>query len=256
MNIITHARSVLAEVAKETNTVIFFYSGGKDSIALLHMAAPMFKKIYCVFMYLVEGLEHQELFLRDAQGRYPNVEVVRVPHFNLSAIFKYGLYCNACPDLRMLSLSDVEAAVRGQLGDYWIIYGAKKVDGLNRRLMLNTYEQEAIMRKTKKAYPLSLWKNKDVLAYIRHNKLPLPINYGLKGPSAGVTLRQEVLVWLRQHWPRDLKKVLAVFPESEKLLFEYDYQQRSGTANKVPDLKKTVGTSRTTKKRAVQPTQD
>lgn len=226
MNLIEHAKRTLIEVAKENREVILFYSGGKDSITILDMAAPLFDKIYCVFMYFVEGLQHQEIFLRDAAARYPNVEIVRVPHFNLSAVFKYGLYCNPTPDLRQLDLSDVEKAVRSQLGNLWIMYGAKKVDGLNRRLMLGTYENDSIMRKTKKAYPLSLWKNKDVLAYIKHRKLPSPVNYGLKTPSAGVTLKKEVLVWLRDRWPQDLKKILNAFPEAEVLLYEQSHTDR------------------------------
>ena len=48
------------EIAKRgVEEVILFHSAsGKDSIALLDILAPRFKRVVCVFMYIVKDMEH------------------------------------------------------------------------------------------------------------------------------------------------------------------------------------------------------
>ena len=93
---------------------------------------------------------------------------------------------------------------------------------MNRRIKLRLYELEAIST-TNNVYPLSNWRDGDVLNYIQRNKLPKPINYGKKkNRSVGVFFDTDVFVWLRQNYPDDLEKILKAYPLSQKLLFDYD----------------------------------
>ncbi len=104
-------------------------------------------------------------------------------------------------------------------GIEWTLYGMKKADSMNRNLMLRGYELEAINEATKSAYPLSLWKDKEVLRYIELNRLPKPIDYEGKKRSNGVGFDPDVFLYLRKYYPGDLQKILIQFP---MILFDYD----------------------------------
>lgn len=198
---------------------MLFYSGGKDSIVLLDLVYPHFDRIVCVFMYFVPGLEHVERYLSWAKKRYPKAEFVQVPHWNLSYVLRAGMYCVPNPKVRLIKLKDVVKSMRLRYGLYYTFVGMKKADGMNRRLMLNTYEN---YENQGMCYPLADWTQKDILAYMRQHNLPEPVRYSNNKPSGGVGLNLDCFLWMREHAPEDLEKVIKAFPMSERILFEYD----------------------------------
>lgn len=125
--------------------------------------------------------------------------------------------------LTMAKLTDI---VRERYGIDWAFFGFKQSDSLNRRTMLRTYEDEAINMKSKKCYPLSPYKNRDVLAYIEHEGLIKPEKYG-NTQSAGTNISDmDYLLWLRENFPQDLQNILKEFPLVERLIFEYDNKNK------------------------------
>lgn len=216
-SLLAHAKQVIGTVRAFPDRAILFYSGGKDSIALLDLMAPVFKEVVCVFMYLVKDLDHINRFLRDARLRYPNVKIAQVPHWTLTHIYRNGTYCPADSQVKLRNLQDIDAEVKRATGIEWSFYGFKKADSLNRRLMLMGYEMEAISH-TGKAYPLSLWRDREVLAYITENQLAQPVSYGTRKRSNGVGLSLDVFLWLEKHYPQDLEKIYLKFPESRIIL--------------------------------------
>lgn len=224
------AKATIADVAKETDRVILFHSAtGKDSIALLDLIAPHFKEIVCVFMFIVPGLRHINRYISYASQRYPNARFICVPHYALPSYYKIGyLGCREIPGIKQLTLSKITDAVRERTGIEWVFFGFKQSDSMNRRLMLRTYRDEAINEAQKKCYPLSRYKNADVLAYIERHGLIRPECYG-KGQSSGTSIEEiNYLLWLRKNFPDDLKKVFKEFPMSERILFEHDYETVKG----------------------------
>ena len=167
-------------VRQQTNHALLFYSCGKDSIALLDMLAPQFEKVTVCFMYFVKDPAHCNRYLKHAETHYQNTEILQVPHFSLTSVRREGLYCNPEPGIKLLRLSDIDEYARAKTGATWSFYGMKKSDGLNRRLMLKSYGTMPISEKTRKAYPLADLNNKDVLRYIKANRLPQPVVYGGK----------------------------------------------------------------------------
>ena len=220
---IESAKQIINAVSQKTDRVILFYSGGKDSLALLDLMAPHFQEVVCVFMYFVKGLQHCDFFLEYAQRAYPNVSVLQLPHFVLSIAKKTGRYCKREPKTKILSISDIDAQAREITGIEWSFYGMKQADGLNRRLMLRGYEMQGISTKSQKVYPLSLWLKNDVLRYCEQKRLPKPIQYSDK-PTNGVGFNVECMLYMREHYPQDLQKFFSEFPLSEQILFEYDYK--------------------------------
>jgi len=219
------ATGIIAEIASRSDEAILFHSAsGKDSIALLDLMAPHFRRVVCVYMYIVKDLQHINRYIRYAKQRYPNVEFVQVPHFARYNYLKTGyMGCECDPKQRQKTLAQITDAVRGRYGIEWAFFGFKKADGLNRRVMLQRYDKEAICEKSHKCYPLSSYKNGDVLAYIDQKGLIRPERYG-KGASSGTDISDpEYLAFLRDNFPGDLQKVFREFPMTERILFEYAY---------------------------------
>ena len=106
----------------------------------------------------------------------------------------------------MAQLTDI---VREKYNIEWAFFGFKQSDSMNRRLMLRTYGMNGINEEQKKCYPLSEYKNKDVLEYISRKNLIKPESYDLKHQSSGT----------------DLGRVINEYPLVERKLFEYDYER-------------------------------
>lgn len=188
---------------------------------MLDLCAPHFAEITCVFMYFVPNLEHQQRFIRFSEKRYPNVRFIQVPHWSLSYVLRSGTFCSPRPNVRLLSLANINESIRLQTGAQFSFYGMKQTDSLNRRLMLKGYESEAICTQSGNVYPLTHWRQADVIRYIRQNKLPEPVRYSIQ-KSNGLTFNPEVFNWLRENYPSDLLKIYETFPLSRKILVDYD----------------------------------
>ena len=187
-------------VRVKSNEAIVFCSLGKDSLVLLDLLFPRFERVNWV------------------KARYPKVEFIQIPHWNLTYILRSGMYCVPNPKIKLLKLADVDNAMRLKFGIDYVFYGMKKADSMNRRLMLNTYPD---YESAGKVYPLADWTQKEVLTYMRQKGLPEPIRYSSKA-SGGIGFNLDCFLWLRENFPGDLKKIIKAFPMSERILFEYD----------------------------------
>lgn len=223
------AKEIVNDIAKETDSVILFHSlSGKDSIVLLDLLYGKFKRIVCVYMYVVPNLSHTNRYLTYALTKYPGIEFIQVPHYGYYSMVKSGfLGCTKNEKQRQWSLSDITEKVKESTGIEWVCYGFKQSDSFNRLLMLRQYEKLAISRKTKKFYPLSTYNNKAVLKYISENHLKSPENYGDKSSqSCGADISSpEYQVYLRDNFPEDLEKIYKVFPMAKLILIKYEKGQ-------------------------------
>lgn len=218
-----HAIECIRRVAQKTSKVLLFHSAtGKDSIALLDLCYSQFEEVVCVYMYMVKDLEHIDKYMLWAKRKYPRVRFIQMPHYALTQYKKYGyLGCEQDTSQRIKTLSDITEDARALTGIDWAIFGFKQSDSLNRRVMLRTYPDQMTNEETRKAYPLSLYLNKDVEKYIKLKKLIPPLKYG-GGQSQGSDVTNiPFLMFCRKHYPQDLHRVLTEFPEAEKILFDY-----------------------------------
>lgn len=229
MSLLKQTDEIINCIVLKTDTVILFYSAGKDSIALLDLLSKKFKKVVCVFMHFVPNLEHIEKYITLSEKLYSNIEFIRLPHWNLTYIHRSGLFCAPNDKIKLLKLKDIIEIIRHRTGLEYVFLGMKQNDNLNRKIMLRGYELEAISE-TKLVYPLSKWKDREVLRYIQDNRLPSPIQYGNKR-SNGVSFDIDVFLWLRNNYPNDLKKIIEAYPLSGKILFEYDQKNKPLTKN-------------------------
>ena len=149
-------------IREKSDSAILFCSLGKDSLVLLDMLYPKFERIVCVFMYFVQHLEHIDRWIGWVKARYPKIEFVEVPHWNLTYILRSGLYCVPNSKVKLLKLADMVKAMQLKYGIRYAFLGMKKSDGMNRRLMLKGYEANGY-ENNGMCYPLSDWTQKDVL---------------------------------------------------------------------------------------------
>ena len=218
-----HYTKIIHNVREKTDTVILFHSGtGKDSIMLLDLCSKSFKKVICVFMYIVKDLDYENRYINWALKKYTNVEFIKTPHYAVYSFIKYGYLGIKKDETQNKTLiSKIDTKIRKQTGVNWSIYGFKKIDGITRRLMLNSTDN-GVYIKTQKAYPLMDLKNSDVLDYIKDKNLITPFNYGTTKPSSGCDISTpEFLFYMEQKHPNDLKKIIEQYPHTEVKLYNY-----------------------------------
>lgn len=211
-------------IREKSDSAILFCSLGKDSLVLLDLIYPKFKQIVCVFMYFVKDLEHINRWIGWVRAKYPNAIFEQVPHWNLTYILRGGMYCVPQPKIKLLKLADVVKAMQLKHGIRYTFLGMKKADGMNRRMMLNTYKENGY-ENNGLVYPLAEWTQKDILSYMRQHRLPEPVRYSLKA-SSGVGFNIDCFLWLERNYPQDLRKIYKVFPMSERILYEYHNKQK------------------------------
>lgn len=222
------ANDIIKSISERTDRVILFHSAsGKDSIALLDLISPYFKEVICVYMYVVKDLSHINRYINYACKKYPNIKFIQIPHFGVYSYRRTGyMGCEKNEKQKLYNMTQLTDIIRERFGVEWAFFGFKQSDSMNRRLMLRTYEMNGINEAQKKCYPLSEYKNSDVLAYIDRSDLVKPETYGGKHQSSGTDITDiNYLLFLRDNYPDDLKKVLSEYPLVERKLFEYDYER-------------------------------
>jgi sulfate adenylyltransferase subunit 2 len=222
------ALSIIKQVANAVNRVILFHSAsGKDSIALLDLMSFHFKEVVCVYMYITKELFHINRYINYACRKYPNIKYVQIPHFALYSYRRIGyMGCMKNEKQKLYNMAQLTDIVKERYNIEWAFFGFKQSDSMNRRLMLRTYDMNGINEAQKKCYPLSEYKNKDVLEYISRNGLIKPETYGSKHQSFGTDITDiNYLLFLREKFPEDLRKVVKEYPLVERKLFEYDYER-------------------------------
>jgi 3'-phosphoadenosine 5'-phosphosulfate sulfotransferase (PAPS reductase)/FAD synthetase len=187
---------------------------GKDSFVTLDIAASHFKRIVCCHYYTVRGMRCLEAPFEALVKRYPNAELMYVPHWDLARLMKYAVlrpHLNAMDNMRTMKKGDTEALARKRSGIDWISYGERLSDSFARRLFWR--KLDGIYEKGRRCTFIPEWLDADVNGYMVAKKLPQPCTFTDDHKrSSGFELTPNCLRWLKQHHPRDFETVLKVFP--------------------------------------------
>ena len=192
--------------------VLVAYSGGKDSLVTLDLAVAHYgaARVEAFFMYLVPGMDYTRVICDYAQERW-GVHVHLAPHWALAGFLREGYFCAERPDCPLVKVVDVEAAIRARTGRFWIGFGYRKQESIERRAMLTADWPGGINRQRGGFAPVADWTTRDVRAYIRRQHIAIPSSV-LASRQFGITLAPVEMHWLRQHFPADYERVLQVFP--------------------------------------------
>lgn len=223
MSLIRDALTLLEGIRDDGHdSIIVGVSGGKDSLTTLDLCTQVFPVVHGFFMHMVPGLECEERNLRIAERRY-GVTLHRLPHPGLAAALRFGHLRDGSPSLssgidRNLSFVDVERIVRARTGSTWIAAGHRIIDSLHRRGMITKHRGR--WEKFRRCYPIWDWKPKDVFAYMRAKKIPIPQMFGssVTQTSGFDPGNPACLLFLKKHFPQDYAKVVEWFPHAESVL--------------------------------------
>lgn len=209
----------LKTASRLTDRILVGISGGKDSAVTLDLCKRYFKHVTGFFMYLVKGLEFQEVTLRYYERRY-DIEILRVPHFMLSEWLRYGTLRQPDFEVPIVSTKQTYDYVRALSGTYWIACGERISDSIVRRAMIKN--SGTIDQKRGRIYPIAYWKKADVMYYVKHKKLKLSLESQKLGFSFRSLMPRDMYV-IKQVFPEDYARIQAWFPMLEASTKQYEF---------------------------------
>jgi len=211
-SVYTKTLSSLNNAREKNDTCILFFSAtGKDSIVLLHLLKDRFKTVVCCFLYIVDNLSFIENYLNWAKT-FQNVIIEKYPHPILYNYKASGYFSTkAVKGIKKVSFNDIADILKKKYNTEVVIYGHKVSDSYIRRGMFAGAAKNEFHTQYNKYYPIVNWKNKDCIDYITLNKLPRPLKLGSKRPSSGVSFRKETILFIKEHYPQDYKKMCYEF---------------------------------------------
>ena len=216
--------------AQITNSVIVAFSGGKESIVVLDLACKYFKNVKAFFMYICPGLSFQERTLAWYEKKY-GIEIIRLPHFDVSEFFHYGSYRVGDETFPIVSINDIYKYVRQETDTWWIAAGERIDDSIIRRAMIK--KSSSIDKDRGRIYPVAYWKKKEIAEYIKFHKLYLGEDSKKLGFSFK-SLEGSELAMVKNYFPEDYEKILHLYPFAAAGVKRYEEWQKANTKNTTP----------------------
>lgn len=194
--------------AKITDSVIVAFSGGKESVVVLDLCFRYFKNVRPFFMYICPDLSFQERTLEWYEKKY-QTEIIRLPHMDVSEFFHYGSF--RCADLTfpVVSINDIYKYIRLETDMWWIAAGERIDDSIVRRAMMKKSGSIDVQRG--RLYPVSMWKKKEIIDYIKFHNLYLGADSRKMGFSFKSLWGKELLM-VKNYFPDDYQKILRIYP--------------------------------------------
>lgn len=205
-------------MSKVTDSVIVAFSGGKESIVTLDLCFRYFKKIKPFFMYICPNLSFQERTLNWYEKKY-QTEIIRLPHMDVSEFFHYGSFRPPDFTFPIVSINDIYKYVRLETDVWWIAAGERIDDSIVRRAMMKKSGSIDVQRG--RLYPISAWKKREVMDYIKFHNLYLSPDSQKLGFSFRSLLGKE-LAMIKQHFPDDYQKIINLYPFAEAGVLRYE----------------------------------
>lgn len=196
-------------MAGQIQSVIVFFSTGKDSVVLLDLCYKYFKHIEAVYLYYVPGLEYKNKILKLYEKIY-NIKVHQYPQYDVSKILKRHLINGK--DIKTIKQVDLEHHLRQEFNAEYCAYGYKMQDSVYRGGILNDKNCiDGINQREKRIYPLSRWSHREIFEYIKRNKLPLSFEYDYGFRDINI-FTQDSLKFIKEKSPCDYQKIINFYP--------------------------------------------
>ena len=194
--------------SKITDSVIVAFSGGKESIVVLDLCHRYFKNVRAFFMYICPGLSFQEKTLEWYERKY-QMEIIRIPHMDVSEYFHYGSFRIPDPTFPIVSINDIYSYIRLETGIWWIAAGERIADSIVRRAIMKKSGSIDVQRG--RLYPVAEWKKSEVADYIKFHNLYL----GQDSKKLGFSFKSlwgKELSMLKTYFPDDYQRILNLYP--------------------------------------------
>lgn len=199
---------VIKTQSKVTDSVIVAFSGGKESIVTLDLCFRYFKNVRPFFMYICPNLSFQERTISWYEKKY-QTEIIRLPHMDVSEFYHYGSFRPPDYTFPVVSINDIYQYVRLKTDTWWISAGERIDDSIVRRAMMKKSGSIDVQRG--RFYPVSAWKKKEIMQYIKYHGLYLSPDSRKLGFSFR-SLDGNELLMLKNEFPDDYQKILHLYP--------------------------------------------
>jgi 3'-phosphoadenosine 5'-phosphosulfate sulfotransferase (PAPS reductase)/FAD synthetase len=203
-------------------------SGGKDSLVVLALAVRVFGpgQVAAYHMAIVPGLECVEGRARSVAERY-GVEVRTYPHPDAIRWMRDDRFrVPRGEPPRPITFAQVERTALGDAEAHVTVGGHRKDDGVRRMIMLNRWGELDLEHR--RAYPIADWRDREVYAFLKVERIPLPVRFGTRRVS-GLDMTPECMAAVRDRWPDDFGRICEVYPHARALVLQHDRRHRAGT---------------------------
>lgn len=216
----TNLHHAIETAAAITDKVIVSFSGGKDSVVTMDLCLRHFKTVKAFNMYYVPGLSFQDSVLQ--HYRRKGVEIISLPHFELSEMLRYGVFRHMDFDVPIVSIRDIYNYVREYFNIYWIAAGERIADSIVRRAMIK--KSGSIDWTRGRFYPVADWNIRHVRWYIKKHKLLVSSESKKMNGHSFRDLSGETLEALKTYYPGDYERVRNMFPFVDAELIRWQSQ--------------------------------
>ena len=129
-------KRLLTAVRERTDEIIVKFSGGKDSLVILDLCVPLFRRVVPVYLYAFPGLAVNDRMLAITKTRY-GLETLRYPAKSLSERLRAGLLRDSPVEgVPRMTNQKLEALIRHDTGVDWFASGERINDSMARRARL------------------------------------------------------------------------------------------------------------------------
>ena len=208
--------------AAGVRSCIVAFSGGKDSIATIDLAAKHFDRIEAYHMHFIKGLSWEEEPIRWAEKHY-GIQIARIPNWVLCRLFRCMSFrhpTEQASKAAILRPADIYAYVRKRFGIDWIAAGERASDSLERQAYIKNCN--GVQEQWRRFFPVGFWREQDVMSYLMRHNLPTPSQYNFAEASEfkvrGGKRREfggfqmDTIAFIRQNKPEDYAKIRRMFP--------------------------------------------
>lgn len=197
--------------------VIVMYSTGKDATCMLDLFAKYIgvERLRVVYLYFIKDISFKNSYLKEIEKRY-KIKIDQFPHHELTQIIHNRLD----KKVKVMNQSDMQNFLRLRYNTSWIAWGYRINESVNRAQMIRAEAPKGIDIRNKKLYPVADWNEKEVLKWLRNNKIPLSVEYSYNFHDLNMPFN-ETLEWLFFNYPNDYYVAVKQFPFLEGDLLKW-----------------------------------
>jgi predicted phosphoadenosine phosphosulfate sulfurtransferase len=221
----TNHNEVCKIIAKESDTIMLSFSGGKDSLVAWLIAKEHFKTIIPVFFYRIPGLS----FIDEKIHYYEDffkTKIIQLPHPSTIKQLNNGLFqtTETIKVIEKMNLPNMTYdmffdSLREKHGNLWVAIGNRACDNVQRYTAFIT--NGVINYNRKVFWPSFDFTDTDVLNIIKENKIQLPDDYRMFGKTFD-SLQDRFIKVIKKEYPADYEKIKTLFPLIELEILRYE----------------------------------
>lgn len=194
--------------------VVVACSMGKDSLIALDLCAKYFKRVECLHMVYVHGLEITQKKCQYVKERY-GIDPHVVTHWGSLEQQYSGYRCFPDPSVERKTIKQIYDDAKSSLGCTLMVTGTRAAEDIGRRAgIMRGLRGQAAGSWPGDYHPLAFWRHgkshSDLLPYMMQNNIRPFEN--VSGSKHGISNDADTILWLHDNHREDYDRWLEVFP--------------------------------------------